>query len=206
MNYATAQDLVAFEAGVKFMWEQGDLPFLTHLCGGNEEQLVRIFADIKEGDWIFSTHRNHYHALLAGIAPDDLRARIYAGKSMFIYSKERNFCVSAVLGGTCGIAAGVAWALREAGSTARVWCFIGDGGEENGKLYEAAMFVEGNCLPCRFIVEDNDQQVATSKADRNRPVINIVDLFECVHRYCYVPTFPHSGSDYPRDKINFRKL
>src|SRR5260221_39985 len=139
----TAQDLIAFESSVKDLWESGQLPSLVHLCGGNEEELISIFSKIKPGDWVFSTHRTHYHALLAGIEPNLLMARIRAGDSMFVYSKKHNFLCSAVLAGCAGIAAGVAWKLKEErlhgpeiGRFAKVWCFVGDGGEEEGHFYE----------------------------------------------------------------------
>lgn len=194
MNHATVDQLIEFETGIKDLWENGELPYLLHLSGGNEQQLVKIFDGIKAGDWIFASHRCHYAALLAGIEPEEVEAKIRAGKSMFIYSKKRNFCVSAVLAGTSAIAAGVAWALREAGSDNRVWCFLGDGAEENGHLFSAALFVHGNNLPCTFIVEDNDSQVDTSRAERNRVGGNLEDMFGCVKRYHYKLSWPHAGS------------
>src|SRR5262249_12444144 len=154
----TAEELIQFESGIRDLWESGQLPSLIHLCGGNEHELLSIFQEIKEGDWVFSTHRTHYHALLSGIGGDELLIKIRNGNSMFVYSRNHNFLCSAVLAGCCGIAAGVAWTLKdEYGARTRgprVWCFIGDGGEEQGHFYEAAMFVEANDLPCTFIIED----------------------------------------------------
>jgi TPP-dependent pyruvate/acetoin dehydrogenase alpha subunit len=193
-----AEDLIAFENQTKADWEAGDLPCLLHLAGGNEKELLEIFSRIKEGDWIFSTHRNHYHALLAGIPLGDLRAKINRGDSMFVYSKERNFFCSAVLAGCCGIAAGVAYDMKTFPGNhltdAHTWCFIGDGGEEQGHFYEAAMFVEANELPCTFIIEDNDRSVDTPRTARRGPAKGLEHLFKCVRRYHYEPTYPHAGS------------
>lgn len=75
-----------------------------------------------------------------------------------------------------------------------VWCFIGDGGEEEGHFYEAAMFVEANDLPCTFIIEDNDRSVDTSRAHRRGNAKGLEHLFKCVRRYHYTPTYPHAGS------------
>src|ERR1019366_5454065 len=123
MNYATKEQLIAFEDQIKAEWEAGELPCLLHLAGGNEEQLIAIFDEAREGDWFFSSHRNHYHALLGGIPAGVLQGAIRGGRSMFTFSKERNFLSSAVLAGSCGIDAGVALDLRQMGSTNRVWCF-----------------------------------------------------------------------------------
>lgn len=206
----TAQNLIEFESNIKDLWEGGQLPSLVHLCGGNEEQLLEIFSEIKPGDWIFSTHRTHYHALLAGIDPHELSKSIRGGDSMFVYSKERNFFCSAVLAGCCGIAAGMAWTIKNnvngrfcacddppsmhGYDEHHVWCFIGDGGEEEGHFYEAALFVEANDLPCTFIIEDNDRSVDTPRSVRRGNAKGLEHLFKCVRRYHYVPTYPHAGS------------
>ena len=199
----TAQDLIDFETRIKGMWEAGDLPCLLHLSGGNEGQLIHVFKDIKPGDWTFSTHRNHYHALLSGIPADELELRIANGRSMFAYSREHNFFCSAVLAGCCGIAAGVAWQLKQEldsvppmsqGRPRQVWCFIGDGGEEQGHFYEAAMFVEANDLPCTFIIEDNDRSVDTPRTTRRGEARGLEHLFKCVRRYEYKPNYPHAGA------------
>ncbi len=197
----TADHLRNFESGIKDLWEKGQLPSLVHLCGGNEGQLLHIFSEIKQGDWIFSTHRTHYHALLSGIDPDLLELKIRQGDSMFVYSKHHNFLCSAVLAGCCGIAAGVAWAMKNSASVepnylmpSKVWCFIGDGGEEEGHFYEAAMFVEANDLPCTFIIEDNNRSVDTPREHRRGVANGLEHLFKCVRRYHYAPTYPHAGS------------
>jgi TPP-dependent pyruvate/acetoin dehydrogenase alpha subunit len=197
----TAQDLIDFETRIKGLWEAGELPCLLHLSGGNEGQLIHIFKDIKPGDWVFSTHRNHYHALLAGIPWDRTgSSEIANGRSMFVYSKEHNFFCSAILAGTCGIAAGVGGLYESNGGRSidgpwrEVFCFIGDGGEEQGHFYEAAMFVEANDLPCTFIIEDNDRSVDTPRTARRGQAKGLEHLFKCVMRYEYKPTYPHAGS------------
>jgi pyruvate dehydrogenase E1 component alpha subunit len=191
----TTQDLIAFETRIKELWEAGELPSLIHLCGGNEKLLFDIFEYITPDDWVFSSHRTHYHALLKGIPPDELEAKILAGKSMFVYDSERHFFSNAILAGAAPIAAGVAWQLKEEGSKARVYCFQSDGSEENGHLYEAALFVEANRLPCTFIIEDNRRQVDTPKeARRGAYFAGLEYLFKCVRRYYYEPTYCHAGS------------
>ncbi len=197
MNHATKPQLIAFEDDIKASWERGELPCLLHLCGGNEDALIEIFAEAKEGDWFFSTHRNHYHALLAGIPPEVLWASIAEGRSMFTFSKVHNFLSSAILAGTCGMAAGVALDTKQRGGTERVWCFVGDGAVYEGHFWEAINFVEGHDLPCTFIVEDNGRQVDTPKAETRGPSDRLdaaLALYKCVRRYEYVPTYPHAGS------------
>lgn len=188
------QELIDFEKKISDYWENGDLPYLIHLSGGNEDFLIDLFEeDIRPGDWIFSTHRNHHHALLSGIEPSKLEQLILDGNSMFVFDKDKHFFSSSILAGTCAIAAGVAYALKESGSENWVYCFLGDGAEEQGHFYEAVMFVEGQDLPCMFIIEDNDRQVDTTFEERNPNKFKF-EMPSCVIRNKYKPTYPHAGN------------
>jgi TPP-dependent pyruvate/acetoin dehydrogenase alpha subunit len=228
----TKDQLIAFETRIKDLWEAGDLPFLLHLSGGNEEPLIELFKEIRPGDWVFSGHRSHYHYLLAGGSPSRLEKLIRAGRSMFVFDRKINFVTSSILAGCCGIAAGVAWAVQEevrrqnaevisdkglvvsASLTTypsplttppnpspltpspHVWCFLGDGAEDEGHFYEAVRFVDGHRLPCTFIIEDNNRSVETRKADRRGPDSNDAAILwpKCVRRLRYMSTYPHAGS------------
>lgn len=198
----TRESLIAFELQIREDFKAGRLPFLVHFCGGNEGQLLDLFhSSVRPGDWIFSTHRAHYHYLLAGGDPDKLRGMIHAGKSMFIYDRALNFLTSSVLGGMAAIAAGVAWEIREGfchegqnehpAHMAHVHCFLGDGAEDNGHLYEAALFVHAHSLPCTFHIEDNGFSVDAPLSERTRNKRHVWPA--CVRRYEYKRTYPHAG-------------
>lgn len=186
-------DLIAFEKRIADLYDAGELPYLVHLSGGNEDQLIEIFKEVKPDDWVFSTHRNHYHYLLHGGYAEDLEAKILAGKSMFIFSRARNFFASSIVAATPAIAAGVAWAIKRQGSSRRVWCFVGDGAEDEGHFYEAARYADGMGLPCTFIIEDNDRNVTAPRAVRRGTDADYA-WPDCVKRYHYAATYPHGGS------------
>lgn len=192
MKHKTAEQLIKFEDKIKELFEQGDLPFMMHLCGGNERQLIEIFDQIKEGDYIFSTHRSHYHYLLAGGSEDDLLQKIRDGDSMFVFNRKLNFLTSSIVAGMPCVAAGVALALKNKKLDKHVWCFIGDGAEDEGHFYEATRYVDGWDLPCTFIIEDNDRSVNSEKKDRYGKSEMIWP--KCVWKYEYKPTYPHIGS------------
>lgn len=194
MNHGYTKDsLIAFEARVKESWEEGNLPCLLHLCGGEEDILLEIFEKVKPGDWIFASHRAHYLALLAGVSERKVWDGIHRGDSMFLYSEARRFYVSAILAGCCGIAVGVAVAMKAQG-WGHVHCFLGDGAEEQGAFYEAVLYAEGQELPITFHILDNDRQVDTPKLPRRGMNAGLLDHAGCVQRYHYEPTFPHAGS------------
>lgn len=200
----TPQDLIDTEEEIRALWEAGELPYLVHLCGGNEKELIEIFKDIKPSDWVFASHRCHYHWLLHNAhrkfierqgthsARRELVDRIKAGKSMFLYGPR--FICSAIVAGTASIAAGMALAIKRRGGSERVWCFVGDGAEDEGHLYESVWFVHDRDLPCTFIIEDNNSSCGVTKGQR-RGSYMMRPWPECVKRYTYVPTWPHAGSN-----------
>lgn len=63
----TKESLWSFVDKIAAHHDAGRLPFAVHLPGGNEEQLIDIFSKIHERDYVLSTHRNCYHALLHGL-------------------------------------------------------------------------------------------------------------------------------------------
>lgn len=187
------QELIDFERRIAGKYDDGEIPYLTHLSGGNEDQLIEIFKEINDGDYIFSTHRSHYHYLLAGGTKEDLESKILNGKSMFVFNKELNFFSLSIVAATPSIAAGVAWALKRKGSKRRVWCFVGDGAEDEGHFYEAVQYVIGWGLPCTFVIENNDRSVnATCKERRGNAKYNWHPYY--VRKYDYNPTYSHGGS------------
>ena len=85
------EQLIEFEQRLIDRYNNNQLPFLFHLCGGNEDQLIEIFDEVQDGDWVLATHRNHYQAYLHGIEPEIVEDRVMNGRSMFIYDKEKKF-------------------------------------------------------------------------------------------------------------------
>lgn len=185
----TKQELINFTKEIEELWNQAKIKAPIHLSGGNEEQLIELFREIKKGDYIFSTWRSHYHYLLAGGSKEKLKQMILDGHSMHINDKELNFITSSIVAGTPAIAAGVALALKKKGSNQHVWCFVGDGAEDEGHLYEAIRYVDGHNLPCTFVIEDNNRAVETPKNERYGN--SEISWPKCVRRYHYVPTYPH---------------
>ena len=115
MNH-TVESLKQFEEEIIELYLDCQLPFLFHLSGGNEKELIEIFKNIKPGDYVLTNHRGHYHALLHGMTPDTVKDRILNGRSMFLYDREKNLFCTAIIGGSPAIAAGIAWDLKNKGS------------------------------------------------------------------------------------------
>lgn len=182
----TKEELIAFEDNIERLYLDNQIPAVFHMSGGNEEELLDIFKEIEEDSWVLGSHRCHYHYLLHGGDPEELIKKIINGQSMFLYNKEMNFLNSAIIGGTPAIAAGIAWALKRKGSKKKVWCFVGDGTEDNGHFFEAARYVEGFDLPCTFVIESNNISIAATNEDRWGKTAHLNwDQFKCVRKYNY---------------------
>jgi len=149
------EDLVAFEKEIEQLFLQKKIHAPIHLSRGNEDQLIQIFKEIEPYNWVFSTHRNHLHALLHGIDPGWLKQEILNGHSMHIMNAERRFLASSIVGGNIPIAVGVAMGIKRKGENNRVWCFVGDMAAEHGTFYECVKYARNFDLPICFVIEDN---------------------------------------------------
>ena len=153
--------LIEFEERVKDAYLEGKIRSPVHLSKGNEEQLIEVFRMVSPDDWVFSTHRNHYHALLKGLEEDYLFNEILENRSMHINSIRHKFFTSSIVGGCLPIAVGVAMALKRKKRTNNVWCFVGDMAAETGSFHECAKYATGHDLRIIFVVEDNGLSVNT---------------------------------------------
>jgi len=187
----TKEQLIDFENLIVSHWEAAKIRGPIHLSNGNEDQLIEIFKRISIKDWVFSTWRNHYHALLKGIDPKWIEQEILAGKSITICNIDEKFYSSAIVGGTLSIALGVATSLKRQQSQDKVWCFIGDMSFETGIFYEVHKYARNFNLPLYFVVEDNGFSTYTPT---ERTWRKSRDIPEDVIHYTYKSKFPHYGT------------
>lgn len=188
----TSKMLMDTEKRIFDLWNSGTVPYYVHLSGGNENNLINIFENIEPEDYVFSTHRNHYHYLLKGGTPEQLEKEVIKGNSMHLCDKSLNFISTAIVGGGPAMATGTALGLKLKKEKGHVWCFVGDGAEDEGHFYEAVRYVQGKNLPCTFIIEDNNRSVETPKEERYGNYE--IKWPSCVKRYHYIPTYPHAGT------------
>lgn len=190
----TKDELIAFETEIAEAFGRGEIRGPTHLVGGNEDQLIEIFKRIGKDDWVFSTYRSHYHALLHGVPVDKVRAEIMAGRSMNMFFPEHRFFTSAIVAGCLPIAVGVAYAMKRNGDNGKVWCFIGDMAAKSGVYIESIRYANGHDLPITIIVENNGLSC-------NTPTLATWGVYK-LHKdhqfsnyYDYKRTYPHVGID-----------
>lgn len=185
----TKEELLKFEEEIKDLFLDKKILAPVHLTKGNEEQLIEIFKDIKKNDWVFSTHRSHYHALLKGVGKEWLKNEILERRSISIHNKEYKFFSSAIVAGVIPIAVGAAFGIKRQKKKDMVWVFIGDMAAEMGIAYECMKYAGGFNLPIVFVVEDNGVSVDTP----TQKVWGESGKKAKIIRYKYERGYPHQG-------------
>lgn len=185
----TPEDLLAFEDEMAALFEAGEIPFPLHLAGGNESALIELFKQINDEDYICCGWRSHYHALLKGVPPAELKAAIMDGRSIALCFPEYRMISSAIVGGICPIAMGIAWALKRQGKPGKVWVFCGDMTACSGIFAETVRYAMQHALPIQFVIEDNGMSVCTP----TREVWGTEPPTAVLSGYAYELTRPHVG-------------
>jgi TPP-dependent pyruvate/acetoin dehydrogenase alpha subunit len=186
----TPSELIAFENDIAKEFEAGHIKSPVHLAGGNENQLIDIFRDIDPDDWVLCSWRSHYHALLHGVPADVVRDAVLRGRSIALCFPSYRVLSSAIVGGICPIAVGLAWAIKKKKAKRRVHCFVGDMTSRTGLYHECWQYCMGHDLPVHWIIEDNHKSVCTNTAE----VWGLPKGFPNVERYEYKMTKPHVGT------------
>jgi pyruvate dehydrogenase E1 component alpha subunit len=195
MEKYSPQELIAFEDKVAETFNSGIIKSPVHLYDGNEEQIIQVFENVKDEDWVFCTWRSHYQCLLKGVPQEQLMSDIVKGKSITLCYPEYNIYSSAIVTGSIPIATGVALDIKRKNGTNHVWCFVGDMASETGTFFENYKYALNHDLPITFIVEDNNKSVCTD----TRKVWNCERLAfnqneNKIIYYSYQSKYPHAGA------------
>lgn len=179
------QELIDFEKWTVDVFNDGQLRSPVHLSGSNEgnleDFLIDTFKQIKKEDWVATTYRSHYHALLKGVPEQRLKDWILDNRSIHFMDKEYKMFSSAIVGGTLSIALGIAMAikskdivldtdeeLKEKGlkrNGPKVYCFVGDMTSMSGTFHEVFKYAVNHDLPIKFIIECNFLSTDTPTAE-----------------------------------------
>jgi len=192
----TAHDLVTFETDVAERFNSGLIRAPVHLNDGSEDQLISIFQDVRDQDWVFCSWRSHYQSLLKGVPQEEVMSEIMEGRSIALCFPEYRVYSSAIVGGTLPIATGVALGIKRRNADEHVWCFIGDMTAEMGMANTCIKYALGHDLPITFVVEDNGVSVMTETVEvwghaassfaKTRP--------RNVKYFQYKSQYPHAGA------------
>jgi TPP-dependent pyruvate/acetoin dehydrogenase alpha subunit len=191
MEILTKQELIDFEDEIKALYLDAQIRSPVHLSKGNEDKLIEVFKEVGYEDWVFSTHRSHYHALLKGIPRSIVKKEIMENRSIHLNDKSHKFFTSAIVGGVLPIAVGVAMGIKRKKGKERVWVFVGDMCSEMGVFHECVKYAKKQGLPINFVIEDNGLSVETptQKTWGEEEFDNVR-----VIKYKYERGYPHHGA------------
>jgi TPP-dependent pyruvate/acetoin dehydrogenase alpha subunit len=189
----TADQLREFETQIADDFNAGRIKAPVHFAGGNEDQLIEIFKNIRPQDWVLGTWRSHYHCLLKGVPPDELRTAILKGRSIALSFPSYKVLSSAIVGGICPISVGLGWAIKEKRADEWVHAFVGDMAAESGIFHECSKYAAKHALPVTWHVEDNGKSVCTD-TQRSWGGLDAWPLQGDVWRYKYDLPHAHVGT------------
>lgn len=190
------QQLIEFEEDIARCFNEGLIKAPVHLYDGNEQEMIDVFKNIKEEDWVFCTWRSHYQCLLKGVPRQKLKEDILAGKSITLCYPQQRVYSSAIVTGSIPIATGVAYDIKRKNGSEHVWCFVGDMGAETGCFYENHKYAVNHDLPITYIIEDNGKSVCTmTKEVWNKEEHSYAqEGIPKVIYYEYETKYPHAGA------------
>lgn len=149
----------------------------VHLCIGQEAVAVGVCANLNRDDYICSTHRGHGHYLAKGGDLKAMIAELYCremgcskgrGGSMHLVDiSVGHIGSSSIVGGGIPIGVGLALAIKMKKQNRVSVVFFGDGGADEGILYESVNFAILKRLPVIFIYENNQFSVCSHVSARH---------------------------------------
>ncbi|MBX5695044.1 thiamine pyrophosphate-dependent dehydrogenase E1 component subunit alpha [Pseudomonas aeruginosa] len=170
--YRVMRTIRAFEEHLHVEFATGEIPGFVHLYAGEEASAAGVMAHLRDDDCIASTHRGHGHCIAKGVDVHGMMAEIYGkktgvcqgkGGSMHIADLEKGMLgANGIVGAGAPLAAGAALAAKLKGSDAVAVAFFGDGGSNEGAVFEAMNLAAVWNLPCLFVAENNGYAEATA--------------------------------------------
>jgi len=186
------EKVIKFEEKIFDTYNKGLIKYPVHLSKGNEKQLSKVFQYVGKNDWLFSSWRNHAHALLHGMPEKKLYNQIVNGRSMYVSCKKRKIFCSSIAGGIIPVALGAALAIKKKKQKNKVWLFVGDMTSQMGVFHEAYNYSRNFKLPLEIVIEDNGVSVYTdTKKTWN---ISKLNYPKDVFYYKFKMEYPHHGT------------
>ncbi|MDO8210326.1 thiamine pyrophosphate-dependent dehydrogenase E1 component subunit alpha [Conexibacter sp. CPCC 206217] len=154
---------------------RGQIPAGIHPASGHEAVAVGTMSALQASDVVCGTHRSHHLALARGLDPSRTMAELYGkapgllggrGGSMHLADFGHGFYGSnGIVGAGIGIAMGVALGMHMRQDASVAVGFVGDGGMNIGRVWEAINLAVIWGLPLIVLVENNLYAVETTSAE-----------------------------------------
>ena len=163
-----------FEEKAGQLYGMGLIGGFCHLYIGQEAGVVGLQSNVRDGDQVVTSYRDHGHMLAAGMDPDGVMAELTGraggyskgkGGSMHMFSHEKAFYGGhGIVGAPVPIGAGLAFANKYRDNGHICLTYFGEGAANQGQVYEAFNMAALWKLPVVFVIENNQYAMGTSQA------------------------------------------
>jgi pyruvate dehydrogenase E1 component alpha subunit len=172
--YRKMLEIRFFEEKVYELYGQNLVPGTIHLYAGEEAVAVGVCANLRNDDYIVSTHRGHGHCIAKGARLDKTMAEILGKKTGYCKGKGGSMHIAdfsigmlgatAVVGAGIPIATGAGLSIKLRGTDQVAACFFGDGASNQGTFHEAINMAATWGLPVLFVCENNLYAMGTRQS------------------------------------------
>jgi acetoin:2,6-dichlorophenolindophenol oxidoreductase subunit alpha len=156
----------AFEQRAERLFLDKRIPGHLHVYIGEEAIAAGVITQLRDDDYLTSTHRGHGHMLAKGADSKRMMAELFGKATGYCKGKGGSMHIMDFALGVLGangevaagipIAAGAGMAIRMVKKTDQVVaCFFGDGGSNRGAFHEGLNWAAIYRLPIVFVVENN---------------------------------------------------
>jgi pyruvate dehydrogenase E1 component alpha subunit len=171
-----------------------------HLYIGEEAIAVGACANLRDDDYITSTHRGHGHLIAKGGRTDKMMAELYGKKDGYCKGKGGSMHVAdmdigmlganGIVGAGITIAAGAALSAKMRGTDQVTICFFGDGASNTTRFHEGINLASIWQLPVVYICENNLYGISVPQSKHQ----NIADIADRAAAY-RIPGVVVDGND-----------
>src|SRR5437870_3370034 len=160
-----------FEERAQEQYTKAKIGGYCHLNIGEEATVVGGILALKANDWIFTSYREHGHAIARGVDPKAVMAELFGketgtshgrGGSMHLVDYSRRFMGGyGIVGGHLPLAVGGAWAVKYRKQKDVIFCMFGDGATNIGAFHESLNMAKVFDLPVVWFCVNNRYGMGT---------------------------------------------
>jgi pyruvate dehydrogenase E1 component alpha subunit len=172
--YQTMLKIRKFETRAKDLFAEGKIPGFVHLYIGEEATATGACANLRDEDYITSTHRGHGHIIAKGGDLKNMMAELFGketgyckgkGGSMHIADATKGILgANGIVGAGHNIAAGAGLAIQYKKTDQVCVCFFGDASTNQSTFHESMNLASVWKLPVIFVCENNGYGISVSQA------------------------------------------
>ena len=176
--YRKMVEIRVFEEETSQLFRTGELPGFLHAYIGQEAVPVGVCANLRDDDYITSTHRGHGEVIAKGARLDRMAAELFGKETGYCRGKGGSMHIAdfsigilganGIVGAGLPIANGAGLSAKLRGTDQVTVCFFGDGASNQGAFHEALNLASIWDLPVIFVCVNNQYAQSTPQWQHQR--------------------------------------